>query len=385
MKQKQIIFNVSMSVLLMLCLGIVYSYSLFRLEIESIYQTTKTLSGLPFMLVLLFYSLSMAISGILYDKYKSIYVSIVGVCLISLGFYFSSIAHNIWLISFFYGVFIGTGIGILYTLPLRVMSHINHKNNGFLTGIILLGFGISPLLSAPIIERLLVQYGLSKTFFILSILYLILLSLTIIPLVAQDKKPLVKQKISFNVLKDIRFYYIYILFFIATFIGLSIIGMTSTIGVNLLNISISNIALLLGLFSIFNGIGRPLFGYINDKRSFKFSAIISYISILIVSLLSFILFNNIYIFIISFIIFYLNLGGWLSLAPSATLKTFGKEKYSQTYGFLFTAYGLGAFIGNGTSSYLIDHFTYQSIYLLIFFISAIGLFITLYIKRKASN
>jgi len=48
----------------------------------------------------------------------------------------------------------------------------------------------------------------------------------------------------------------------------------------------------------------------------------------------------------------MNLGAWLSIAPSATLKFFGVESYAQNYGLLFTAYGVAALLGTFFSSFL---------------------------------
>lgn len=380
MKTKNIYVYVLLSTLLMICLGIVYSYSLFRLEIESYYNISKTQSGLPFMIVLLFYAISMAFSGILFEKYKTHLMTLIGIMNISVGFILSSFSQHILILTISYGVFIGIGIGILYTLPLRVIAQFSHKRLGFLTGITLLGFGLSPLIFAPIVESLLSQIGLSQTFLVFGLVYPFILCILGFPIARKDIKPKASSKISFDVLKQKSFYFIYLLFFIGTLIGLTAIGLSSSIGVESFNISKVNMALLLGLFSVFNGLGRPIYGYINDQLSFSRSAMISFISLVFASLFLWLFYQQTLIFIIAFIIIYFNFGGWLSLAPSATLHTFGKSNYSKTYGLIFTAYGLGAFVGNGLSSILIDLFSYRTIYLLLCIHALLGIFIL--IKRK---
>ncbi len=382
MKQKHIYLYILLSTLLMLLLGIVYSYSIFRIEIESIFNVSKQESALPYMLVLLFYAISMAFSGVLYDRYKTIYIAIIGLLLVTSGFILSSIFNQMIFISLFYGVLIGSGIGILYTLPLRVVAGFDHPHPGFLTGITLMGFGLSPLIFAPLIEQLLSSRGLSETFFILGVIYFILLCPLILLLVPKDKLPKAKNKISFDVLKNKDFYKIYVLFFIGTFIGLTMIGFTSSIGVEVLGISKIHIAFILGIFSIFNGVGRPLFGYLNDKLSFKYSSMISFVLILISATSMLLLSQSFIIFIISFVIFYINLGGWLALAPAATIKTFGKKDYSKTYGFMFTAYGLGAFIGNGISSRIVDVYSYQGLYMTIGVLALLGMTLSLFTLRS---
>jgi MFS family permease len=88
--------------------------------------------------------------------------------------------------------------------------------------------------------------------------------------------------------------------------------------------------------------------------------------------------SSLLLFIVASIIYYLNFGGWLSLAPSATISTFGRENYSQNYGFMFTAYGLGALIGNFVTGSIIDNIGMESMYLLMAGISIIGI-ITLHL------
>lgn len=379
---KNIILYVTLGTMLMLLLGIVYSYSMFRLEIESIYDANSVESGLPYMFVLLFYSLFMMIGGILYSRYSTFKVAIVGTLFVGLGFILASFSSSIFTITITYGVIIGTGIGILYGLPLRIVSQMNHPRLGLLTGITLLGFGLSPLIFAPVINQLITRFDLSHTFFILGIIYLLLLPALVYYLVKQDTSEKVIEKLTYPLLKDKKFISLYVLFFISTFIGLTFIGFTGNIGSELLGLTESSIAIYVGIFAIFNGVGRPLFGWINDKIGFKNAAMISFISIIVVTLLHYMFSTSILVFIISFIIFYLNFGGWLSLAPSATIALFGKEKYSKNYGLMFTAYGLGAIFGTLISGFLVQSFDLRALFLLM---SALALFGLVFVNWQFKN
>ena len=57
-----------------------------------------------------------------------------------------------------------------------------------------------------------------------------------------------------------------------------------------------------------------------------------------------------------FIGFWLTLGGWLAIAPTATPTFFGAKNNAKNYGVVFTAYGLGAILGTLTSGILRDMF-----------------------------
>jgi OFA family oxalate/formate antiporter-like MFS transporter len=150
--------------------------------------------------------------------------------------------------------------------------------------------------------------------------------------------------------------------------------MTSNVGVELIKLSPKTVALLISVFAVFNGLGRPIFGLLTDKLSYKKSMLISYILIIIAALLM--LFANdgsIILFSISFSIFWFNLGGWLAIAPTSTLIMYGTKHYSQNYGVVFTAYGIGAIIGVLSSGLIIDVLkNYHSIFYFVIGLCIIG-------------
>ncbi len=359
--------------LLMLLLGIVYSYSMFRLEIESILNVNKFLSGLPYMIALFFFSLFMAIGGQLYSKYNTKLIAFIGVLCVSLGFVLTSFATSIVMITITYGVIVGIGVGILYGLPLRIVTQLEIKNIGFLTGIVLLGFGLSPLIFAPLINTLITSRGLSTTFLILGFIYFVTMIPLVLVLTSRDKLQKNNNGFNYKILKNKKFISLYILFFLGTFIGLTFIGFTGNIGKELIGIESNIIAILLGLFAVFNGVGRPLFGYLHDKVGFKRTAIISFSTLIFAAILHFVFDSNYLIFIVSFIVFYLNFGGWLSLASATTMELFGKEEYSKNYGLMYTAYGVGAILGNSISGVIVEMVGLRSVFLLMSIIAFIGL------------
>lgn len=74
------------------------------------------------------------------------------------------------------------------------------------------------------------------------------------------------------------------------------------------------------------------------------------------------------LFMITFSLLWLSLGGWLSIAPTATAQFFGTIHYSKNYGILFTGYGVGALLGNLMSGKIRDIF---GSYIFNFYITAI--------------
>ena len=97
---------------------------------------------------------------------------------------------------------------------------------------------------------------------------------------------------------------------------------------------------------MFNGISRPLFGWLSDRFKPHYVAIASYTLILIACIL---MLNaqegQVTTYLVSFCLFWFCLGGWLAIAPTTTLRFFNPEHYAQNYGLIFTAYGVGALLG----------------------------------------
>ncbi len=55
--------------------------------------------------------------------------------------------------------------------------------------------------------------------------------------------------------------------------------------------------------------------------------------------------GSVMLYTICFIGFWLCLGGWLAIAPTATTTFFGVKNYAKNYGLVYFAYGIGAILG----------------------------------------
>lgn len=353
---------VILGMIIFICLGTVYSWSIFKKPLEKTLSLNATQSNLPFMFFLAFYSILMPFGGRLISKYSPRLVLLIGSILVSLGWILSSYSKTIVTLVLFYGIIAGSGVGIVYGVPIAVIAKWFKDKQGLATGLLLSGFGMSPFVTAPIAVKLIDSYGPFATFRILGFSFLVIL-IALSLFFKFPNEDTAETKITDysltpkEMLKTSKFYVLWICFVIATFVGLMIIGITSPVGEEIIKINHKKIALFVSLFSIFNGLGRPLFGFLCDKSKPIYVINLSYILILTASILL-LLFNTgtTFLYLIVFILFWMNFGGWLSIAPYMTNKLFGKKYYSQNYGILFTAYGVGAILGNITSGIAKDTF-----------------------------
>src|SRR6056297_4361212 len=90
---------VLVGIMIMMFLGTVYSYGVFRKPIEDMYNIGTTLSGLPYMISLAFYALFMFFSGRVLNKMKPKKLIAIGGLVIASGWIFSSMSSNIFVLT----------------------------------------------------------------------------------------------------------------------------------------------------------------------------------------------------------------------------------------------------------------------------------------------
>ena len=344
------------SIFMMLLMGTVYAYSVFRYHIETLYQVNTLLSGVPYMTSLFFYACSMMISGRFLKPNNLRRFVFYGTLLIVIGWFLSGISTTIYGLMLSYGVLIGSGVGMVYGVPIYMVQKLFPHKSGFMTGIILLGFGMSPLITAPLSSYLIEITSIRHTFFILGTIFLIIqLPLSYIFILREFKtfKQTPKEVMFKEKLKP--FKRIYALFVISTTVGLMMIGLTYQIGVRYYGMNETHVTIAISIFAVLNGIARPLFGKLMDIRGFKFTGSLSVLLIITSSLIGLInQGSNFFLFGISFGLYWFNLGAWLSIVPATIKEFYGIKQYSKKYGIMFTGYGIGAIIGTLVSGYILD-------------------------------
>ncbi len=387
-------FLIPAGMLIYICLGTAYSWSIFRKPLEDLLNIGVIQSGFPYMTFLAIFSVSMAISGGFIEKYPPNLMTIIGGIVVGLGWFLSGFTQNINLMTITYGVLGGVGVGIVYGIPIAVISRWFPEQKGLAIGIVISGFGLSPLITAPLARYLVDIYGPLQTFRILGFIFLILIVILGFLFKFPSEKFLLNNKnIASSVyidtksmLKTKKFYGLWICYMIGTLIGLMIIGITSPVGEELIKLDPKSTASLISLFAIFNALGRPIFGWLTDKFSPLNSSILSYILVIIAAI--FILISpNLFVYILSFSLLWLNLGAWLAIAPATTVIFFGEKHSSKNYGIVFTAYGVGAILGTLISGILRDIFgTYLHVFYFLILSGFLGILMAfLFLREKVLN
>lgn len=164
-------FLIPLGMMILLCLGSVYSWSIFRTPLENELGISATESLLPYTFVLVFYAALMPITGFYIPRIGTRVTKAIGGIIVGLGYILSSFATQIGTLVFTYGVIAGIGIGITYGVPMVVISRWFPDKKGLTVGLTIVGFGLSPLITAPLTNQLISAYTVRPTLRILGIAF----------------------------------------------------------------------------------------------------------------------------------------------------------------------------------------------------------------------
>jgi MFS family permease len=351
---------VVLGLLINLCLGSIYAWSVFRLPLQTLFSVNATESLVPFIIFLALFAFVMPVAGGPLDRHGPRILTILGGIVVGIGWILGSLSSSMTMLAVTYGIIGGAGVGIAYNAPISVAARWFPDRRGLAVGATVLGFGISPIVTAPLANYLIGLYGALATMMYLGIAFLILIVLLGVPLrfPPSDWKPsgwvpaagaagpacdLNRQ----DMVKTRCFWGLWICYVIGTLAGLMAIGIASPVGQEVFALTPAIAASFVGLFAFFNGIGRPVFGYLVDRITPRFTAILSFAIIAGAALLlgggaS----GGVAVYLVGFSALWLCLGGWLAIAPACTAAFCGTKYYGPNYGLVFTAYGIGAIIGN---------------------------------------
>lgn len=363
---------VAIGLLINVCLGSIYAFSVFRKPLEALWGISSSQSGYPFMVFLAVFAVAMPLAGNLIEHWGPRMTATLGGLLTGTGWIAASFSADIATLTLLYGVIGGAGVGIVYGCPIAVVVKWFPRHSGLAIGLTVMGFGVSALLIAPLMKAmiLLPEIGIMHTFLYLGMAFTIVIALLAqllrFPpdawnpagsgtLIAAPVPPALNLNRQAMLTPPPRFYALWATYTIGCLAGLMAIGIASPVGTEVAQLDAPTAALAVSLFAVFNGLGRPLFGALTDKLGPKHTAIVSFTLILSASLLLFFFGQgNAMLYLFAFCILWMCLGGWLALAPTATGIFFGKLHYAQNYGVMFTAYGAGAILGTLLSGSIKD-------------------------------
>jgi MFS family permease len=388
--------------LMNVCMGAVYAWSVFIPPVKEWFsktgvQITALQTLLPFMLFLALFTVLMPISGRIVQKVHPRTVSLVGSLFVGAGWILSSYATSINFLYFTYGVIAGAGVGIVYGIPIAVVARWFPDLKGLAVGLTVLGFGVSALVMAPLAHLLIEAYGILNTFLILGIAFLVALVLMslILRFPPADWQPAGWQGAAAaasernftaaEMLKTSSCLGLWLCFIIGSLSGLMAIGISKPVGLEIIGLTSVQATGLVPFFALFNGGGRPLFGWLSDAIGHSKAAALSLLMIVLASgaMVLFAGKGTVVLYAVCFAAFWMGLGSWLAIAPTAVATYFGLKNLATNYGIVFSAYGVGAILATLSAGFAKDIFgSYIHAFHVSGSLATVGVIIALTLMKK---
>jgi len=385
-----------------LCLGTTYAWSVFVNPLTEYFtihlgQTVTANDVLmPFSLILAVFAITMALTGKYVETHGPRNVTIIGCILTGLGWLLASTVTSLPMLCIMYGVIGGVGIGIAYGATVATAARWFPDRRGLAVGMTVLGVGFSAFITANLAGYFIALYGVMSTFRIFGAGIIILTVPLALPLTfppagwkpagwnppaPREGEQVTCECNRSDMLRTPAFYGLWMCYFIGCIAGLMAISIAQPVGTELVHIGTGLATALVGFFAVFNGGGRPVFGFLTDRLTPRYTAMLSFVLIALASLAMWQV-PLVPVYIIAFAVLWGCSGGWLAIAPTATASYFGTGDYPRCYGLVFLAFGAGAIAGPQFAGFIrTTTGNYLGVFPWVLVLAVIGFFIAFILMK----
>jgi len=344
---------------LQIALGAVYAWSVFRVPLSKQFGWSISEVTLTFTISIFVLGFAAFFGGLWLNRKGPRIVALTGGALYGLGVFLASFSHSLSWLYLSYGVIGGIGLGLGYIVPVAVLVKWFPDWRGLITGIAVGGFGAGALITAPVATRLIQSVGVLSTFAYLGVAYLIV---TIIsgafmqnppdgwkpegwsPTASQTSQRAGHDFVLSEALKTWQWYALWLLLFLNTCAGISVISQEAPIFQELTGASAIVAAGMVGLASIGNAVGRVFWAWISDLITRRATFAVMFIlqvllfwflpKIATVSLMT----------IVTFVVL-MCYGGGFGTMPAFAADYFGPKNVGPIYGLMLTAWSFASAVG----------------------------------------
>lgn len=348
-------------IIMQLALGGVYAWSVFVKPLRDFHNNTWSVTevSLTFTIAIFMIGIGSTVGGFWMDRAGPRRVATVAGVLYGLGVIVASLGTSLPVLYLGYGLLGGLGNGLGYIVPVATLVKWFPDRRGLITGLAVAGFGAGALITGPVATLLIRSSGVYRTFLLLGITYLIL-----VVIVAQFfKNPpagyapagwqptrsetAARTRVDFTLKQALRtpqWYMLWAILFLNVSAGIMLISQASPMAQNITHVDAIVAAGLVGLISIFNGVGRIFWAWLSDfigRRQVYLTMYIlqAVIFFVMTQARSFVFFS------ILAVIVALCYGGGFGTMPAFAADYFGPKYVGFVYGTMLTAWGFGGVLG----------------------------------------
>ena len=352
-------FYVAIGIVLFLFLGLLYAWSLFIAPLEKDFGWTRAQTSLIFTISIIFFCLGGIAGGFITGRKSPGFTILISAILLLCGFAASSQINSLIGIYITYGVISGFGIGLSYNAVISTVTRWFPEKPGVISGFLLMGFGLGAMLLGSTANTLIKAIGWRETFLVLGVAFGIVVfigsRLLVLPpsdyvfpkAIARAKGAnIVGMEIDSSLmLKRPTFWKYLVWSVLSTAMGLALIGHAAPFAIDLNGKEW--VALVVGLFSVCNGLGRVSLGAICDRIGLKKTMTIinttylTAIALLIAAAVS----KSIPLLLVGFMVTGLSYGGVPTMNTVFANSFYGKKYFPQNLGLVNTSLIGAAILG----------------------------------------
>ena len=360
-------------------IGSVYAFSVFKKPLEQAFGWSNTSIAVTFSLAIFFLGMSAAIMGHFVEKHGPRKSGMLAATFFGGGLLVAGLGAslgNLYLVWLGYGVLGGIGLGIGYITPVSTLVKWFPDRRGLATGLAIMGFGFGAMIGGPLFNYIMDTFGImtggiANTWFIMGVVYLVIMFASASYLerppegwmpegmkaaVAAGKKKVtadLTQLTANEAVKTGPFYGLWVMMFINISCGIGVIYAASPLAQESIGLSAAEAAAVVGLMSLFNGLGRIGWASFSDILGRGNT----YLTFFVVQIVAFILLPNITSVILFQIVLYTILtcyGGGFATLPAFIGDLFGTKQLGAIHGYVLTAWALAGLTGPQILAYVYE-------------------------------
>ncbi|HEX3072077.1 MAG TPA: OFA family MFS transporter [Ignavibacteriales bacterium] len=381
-------------------IGSVYAWSVAAKPIMNLFGCSLSKITFTFSVAIFFLGLSAAFLGQFVENKGPRKAGMLAACFFGAGVVTSGLAirlQSIWLLYLCYGMLGGIGIGIGYITPVSTLIKWFPDRKGFATGIAIMGFGFAAFVNSFVMKKLMTvpAIGLEGMFYILGCAYFILMfsasqyleppkDWTKLNTTEKTKTDLTQLSAG-QAVKTIRFYFLWLMFFINICCGISVISVASPMGQELAGLSIAAATGMVAILGIFNGMGRIGWSSISDRIGRP----ATWTAFFVIQIILFLMLPRVtgpWVFQIFIFVIISCYGGGFASMPAYISDLFGTKQVSAILGYILTAWSAAGIVGPMFLAYVRDKTQSYSSTLYIYsglFMAALVLSVLLILNIRA--
>ncbi|TCL01418.1 sugar phosphate permease [Shimia isoporae] len=349
-----------------LSIGVLYAWSVFKDALVNDLGWTATQASTPYSIAIVVFSIATLTAGVLQDKFGPRRIIMLGGAFVGSGMILTGLLTNPTAVMLTFGVVVGSGIGFAYAcVTPAAMKWWHPSKKGMVSGLIVGGFGLGAVYVAPLTKALVNAFDIQTAFIILGT-GIIAISVGLGATVVNPPKGYVAEGpedwnpeaagtgVEMNwreMIKTRQFYFLFIMFALASSAGVMLIGNITQIGA--LQVGLEGAVYLVSLLAIANAAGRVLGGMVSDKIGRVNTLIVAFV-LQAANMWFFMGISTEAMLIAGAVTGALCYGALLSVFPSLTADYFGLKGYGANYGLVYIGWGLSGALGPVIASLSFD-------------------------------